>query len=41
MDQIAFNVGFRDDERMRRSFVRIYGRTPQEMRRVARILRAT
>ena len=36
MDRIAREVGFGNDERMRRSFVRIYGHTPQAMRLAAR-----
>jgi len=33
MDSIARNCGFGDVERMRRSFVRLFGRSPQAMRR--------
>ncbi len=36
MERIARDIGFGDPERMRRSFVRIYGRTPQAMRLTAR-----
>jgi transcriptional regulator GlxA family with amidase domain len=36
LDSIARKVGFGDSERMRRSFVRIFGQTPQNLRRVAR-----
>jgi AraC-like DNA-binding protein len=36
MDAIARHVGFGDLERMRRSFVRIFGRSPMAMRRSAR-----
>ena len=35
-ENIAADVGFADRERMRRSFVRIYGRAPQTMRRSVR-----
>jgi transcriptional regulator GlxA family with amidase domain len=33
VSEIAASTGFKDIETMRRSFLRIYGRTPQEMRR--------
>ncbi len=36
LESIARKVGFGDPERMRRSFVRIFGQTPQSLRRVAR-----
>jgi transcriptional regulator GlxA family with amidase domain len=36
MEVIARNVGFRDLERMRRAFIRIYGQPPQALRRAAR-----
>ena len=36
LETIARKVGFGDSERMRRSFVRIIGHTPQSLRRVAR-----
>lgn len=36
MEAVARNVGFRDMERMRRAFVRIYGQPPQAFRRTAR-----
>jgi transcriptional regulator GlxA family with amidase domain len=36
LESIARRVGFGDPERMRRSFVRIFGQTPQSLRRVAR-----
>ncbi len=35
-DTIAQTVGFADPDRMRQSFVRILGHTPQELRRLAR-----
>jgi len=34
---IASGTGFRDPERMRRSFIRAYGQPPQAMRRAARL----
>ncbi|HEY6925143.1 MAG TPA: GlxA family transcriptional regulator [Steroidobacteraceae bacterium] len=37
LDSIARKVGFRDVERMRRSFVRLCGQTPQTLRRLARV----
>jgi len=36
LESIANMVGFGDVERMRRSFVRVYGHTPQTLRRFAR-----
>jgi transcriptional regulator GlxA family with amidase domain len=36
MEVVARNVGFRDMERMRRAFIRIYGQPPQALRRTAR-----
>jgi transcriptional regulator GlxA family with amidase domain len=36
IDSIAAATGFGDAERMRRSFVRLYGQPPQALRRVAR-----
>jgi transcriptional regulator GlxA family with amidase domain len=36
LESIAREVGFGDPERMRRSFVRIFGHTPQSLRRLAR-----
>jgi transcriptional regulator GlxA family with amidase domain len=36
LESIASMVGFGDVERMRRSFVRVYGHTPQTLRRFAR-----
>jgi transcriptional regulator GlxA family with amidase domain len=36
LETIARKVGFGDSERMRRSFVRITGHTPQSLRRIAR-----
>jgi transcriptional regulator GlxA family with amidase domain len=36
LELIAGKVGFGDVERMRRSFVRVYGHTPQTLRRFAR-----
>lgn len=36
MEAVARNVGFRDMERMRRAFIRIYGQPPQTLRRTAR-----
>jgi transcriptional regulator GlxA family with amidase domain len=36
MDSIARKVGFGEVERMRRSFVRLFGQTPQALRRLAR-----
>jgi transcriptional regulator GlxA family with amidase domain len=36
LESIASKVGFGDVERMRRSFVRVYGHTPQTLRRFAR-----
>ena len=32
---IASKVGFKDPERMRRTFVRLFGQPPQALRRVA------
>ena len=37
IDSIAAATGFGDAERMRRSFVRLYGQPPQALRRVARM----
>jgi transcriptional regulator GlxA family with amidase domain len=34
IEMIARNVGFGDKERMRRTFLRIYGRPPRALRRV-------
>jgi transcriptional regulator GlxA family with amidase domain len=36
LESIARKVGFGDVERMRRSFVRLFGQTPQTLRRLAR-----
>lgn len=36
LDHIAQKAGFGDAERMRRSFVRLFGQTPQALRRTAR-----
>ena len=36
LESIALKVGFGDVERMRRSFVRLFGQTPQTLRRSAR-----
>jgi transcriptional regulator GlxA family with amidase domain len=36
LDAIAKRVGFGSVDRMRRAFVRAYGQTPQELRRIAR-----
>ena len=36
LESIARKVGFGDVERMRRSFVRVFGQTPQALRRLAR-----
>ncbi|RYB98579.1 GlxA family transcriptional regulator [Ciceribacter ferrooxidans] len=36
MDHIADKVGFADVERMRRAFLRLYGKTPQTLRREAK-----
>lgn len=36
LESIARKVGFGDVERMRRSFVRLFGQTPQALRRLAR-----
>jgi AraC-like DNA-binding protein len=33
---IAKRVGFGTVDRMRRAFIRAYGRTPQDLRRIAR-----
>ncbi|WDZ79056.1 helix-turn-helix domain-containing protein (plasmid) [Ensifer adhaerens] len=35
-DEIGRLVGFNDPDRMAQSFVRTFGHTPQEMRRIAR-----
>jgi transcriptional regulator GlxA family with amidase domain len=35
IETIAFDTGFGDRERMRRSFLRVYGQTPQSIRKVA------
>ena len=32
LDSVAVETGFMDRERMRRAFLRTYGRTPQEIR---------
>lgn len=40
LETIARAVGFDDAERMRQSFIRLFGRAPQEMRRSARMVRA-
>lgn len=40
IEVIARTVGFEDPERMRQSFIRVFGRTPQEMRRAARTAEA-
>lgn len=34
IEMIARNVGFGDKERMRRTFLRIYGQPPRALRRV-------
>lgn len=36
IELIAVNVGFGDAERMRRAFVRLFGQSPQALRRIAR-----
>lgn len=36
IEVIAREVGFRDDERMRRSFIKLLGQSPQTLRRIAR-----
>jgi transcriptional regulator GlxA family with amidase domain len=36
IELIAQSVGFRDSERMRRAFIRIFGQPPQSLRRAAR-----
>ncbi len=36
LETIALSVGFRDPERLRQSFIRIYGQPPQALRRAAR-----
>ena len=38
---VAMETGFADTERMRRAFLRSFGRPPQAMRRAARIEAAT
>jgi transcriptional regulator GlxA family with amidase domain len=35
IETIALDTGFGDRERMRRSFLRVYGQTPQSIRKVA------
>jgi len=35
IETIAFDTGFGDRERMRRSFLRAYGQSPQSIRKVA------
>jgi transcriptional regulator GlxA family with amidase domain len=37
IELIALQAGFGDAERMRRSFVRLFGQSPQALRRIARI----
>lgn len=37
LETIAGSVGFADSERMRQCFIRLFGRSPQEIRRAARI----
>jgi transcriptional regulator GlxA family with amidase domain len=37
IESVARSVGFGDEERMRRAFVRIYGQSPQALRRVSRL----
>lgn len=37
IESVAQSVGFGDVERMRRAFVRIYGQSPQALRRVSRL----
>jgi transcriptional regulator GlxA family with amidase domain len=36
LETIARDVGFADPERMRQSFIRVLGRSPQAIRRLAR-----
>jgi transcriptional regulator GlxA family with amidase domain len=40
IETVAFDTGFSDRERMRRSFLRAYGQTPQSIRKVASPLAA-
>ena len=40
IELIARDVGFADPERMRRSFLRVFGQPPQALRRVARVAAA-
>jgi transcriptional regulator GlxA family with amidase domain len=39
IEQVAAATGFRDPERMRRAFIRAFGRPPQSLRRAARSLK--
>ncbi len=36
IERVAENTGFRDPERMRRAFIRVFGQPPQSLRRAAR-----
>lgn len=36
LDQVAIKTGFRDADRMRKSFIRAFGQSPQVLRRIAR-----
>jgi len=36
IERVAQSTGFRDPERMRRAFIRVFGQPPQSLRRAAR-----